>query len=113
MSDLFIDPAHASNIKNVLNNFTGLLSESKAKKNAQNTKAIADTANNKGLEIKDNSEIFLKEYNTANFIQYCHLYFLRLKLVKENLLKIAKNKWKEAKLCNSLLETKGEVSSKS
>ena len=95
-------------IKDTLKFFTSKLNSKLQDKNSSEKKN-ADNSCIKGNEINDISEIFLTEYNTAKFIQYSHLYFLRLKLVKDKLVELAKKKWKNVHICANILEAKGNV----
>lgn len=74
---------------------------------------IHDESNNisdrKGSEITDTSEMFLVEYKEASMLQYSHLYFLRLKLVRQKLTELSKKKWKGVRICQNILEAKGNV----
>ena len=89
-------------IKSLLNSYNEKLEENLSD-------LIYTKTENPSDNIKDFSNKFLKEYNTANYIQYSHLYFLRLKLLKNNLMEISKKKWTNQKICKNILEAKENV----
>jgi hypothetical protein len=55
------------------------------------------------------SEIFTQEYKNSNFIQYTHLYFIRLNEIKNRMQKIADSKWNKVKICKNIIDVKGTV----
>lgn len=96
-----------NNVKNTLSHFNTILCD---KVNSNTTKNMIDkNKDHKGLDIIDISDNFLAEYNSAKMLQYSHLYFLRLNLVKEKLVKLSKQKWKNAIICKNILETRKDV----
>jgi hypothetical protein len=64
---------------------------------------------NKYLNYENISSEFVKEYSSSNFIQYSHLYFVRLTQIKNDLHKIAERKWPHLKICKNILDVKGKV----
>lgn len=95
------------NLIKTLNHFNSLLNTKLD--NLEKTNKNNLIINRKGSETIDTSEMFLKEYNDANMLQYSHLYFLRLKLVREKLVELSKKKWKGVRICENILETRGNV----
>lgn len=91
-----------------LTHFNSLLN-TKLNKTNTNIQINNNLSIRKGSEVIDTSRMFLAEYNDANMLQYCHLYFLRLKLVREKLTELSKKKWKGIRICGNILETKGNV----
>ncbi len=97
------------NLMKTLNHFNCLL-KTKLSNTAINKENNSNSiCNRKGHQITDTSAKFLTEYNDANMLQYSHLYFLRLKLVREKLTQLSKRKWKGVRICENILETKGNV----
>ena len=107
MNEHIIHNKTEHNLIKTLNHFNSLLN-TKLNKNATINENI-NISRKKGSEITDTSEMFLAEYNDANMLQYSHLYFLRLKLVKQKLTELSKKKWKGVRICENILETRGNV----
>ncbi len=108
MSEFFIDEIHEKNIKNALNLYNEKLNNLHKNKSPRKEKykSLQDIL---GMEIQDKSDIFLTEYNSANFIQYSHLYYLRLKIMKNDILQKARKRWKKIRICENIFEMKGSV----
>jgi hypothetical protein len=64
---------------------------------------------NSTLSYVNLSNDFVKEYTTSNFVQYSHLYFIRLTEIKTDIVKLATKKWPNVKICKNLLDVKGKV----
>ena len=58
---------------------------------------------------ENKSEQFTQEYKNSNFIQYAHLYYIRLYEIKNTMHKIAESKWSKVKICKNILDVKGNV----
>jgi hypothetical protein len=52
---------------------------------------------------------FVSEYKNSNFIQYSHLYYIRLNDIRKELYQIAAMKWNGIKICKNILDVKGKV----
>jgi hypothetical protein len=107
MSDKKSNTKNEQSLIKTLNHFNSLLI-SKLQK-SEKLKENNNMSVRKGNDISDTSEPFLAEYNDANMLQYSHLYFLRLKLVKQKLVELSKKKWKGVRICENILETRGNV----
>lgn len=56
------------------------------------------------------SHSFVSEFTTkTEYIQYSKIYFNRLNYFRENLYKRSKEKWKDVKICNNVIDMKGQV----
>jgi len=108
MSEIHKTKNTDNNIIKNLSHFNNLLNVKLNNKEELHNKNL-ENDNNKGYEINDNSDIFLEEYNSNRMLQYSHLYFLRLQLVKPKLIQLAKHKWKNVRICENILETKHKV----
>lgn len=60
--------------------------------------------NSIGIKVIDNSQDFLREYNTGLFEQYSYLYHLRLNQMRENLFNLAKLKWEKIDICKNVVQ---------
>lgn len=87
-------------VKNLLSNFNSHLKIHSPK----DKKEFKQFNFNSNFEITDNSESFLKEYNSGIFEQYSDLYYLRLKQMKKNLFEKAKNKWINIPICKNVVQ---------
>jgi len=96
-----------NNLKNTLSHFNSILCN---KVNSNSTKNKNNKIkDHKGFEINDISDNFLAEYNSTKMLQYSHLYFLRLKIVRDKLVELSRQKWKNAIICKNILETRKDV----
>jgi hypothetical protein len=77
---------------------------SSSRKIASYKKAKIDESSYRNL-----SHDYTKEYTSSNFVQYSHLYFLRLNEIKNDLVKLAQKKWPSGKICKNMLDVKGKV----
>lgn len=62
-----------------------------------------------GLGYENASDGFIQEYSSSNYIQYSHVYHLRLNEIKLKLISQAEYKWKNTKVCKNILDVKGKV----
>ncbi len=107
MSEIKITKENENVIFKNINHFNNILKEKLNKNDLFIDNQEKD--NFIGNKIYDKSEIFLAEYNNDRMLQYSHLYYLRLKLVKEKLIELSKNKWPKERICENILETKENV----
>jgi hypothetical protein len=99
----FQNQEQAISVKNILKNFNENLKIKTIEIESSNYCDI-DKENSLGKDIIDNSEIFLKEYNSGLFVEYSDLYFLRLKQMRNNLFAIAKKKWENVEICKNVVQ---------
>lgn len=88
-------------LKNRLNLFSSKLENNLHRKDHFMRKQIHAYSNNSG--------IYVKELSNSNYIQYSHIYFLRLTELKNCLKTLAKEKWRNCKICENILDIKGKV----
>jgi len=106
----FQNQEQSKSMKNILKNFNENLKINKLKQKESFNNSFNDRENSIGIEIIDNSEIFLKEYNSGLFVEYSDLYFLRLKQMRSNLFAIAKQKWENVEICTNVVQLEEGVS---
>jgi len=96
----FNNQEQIKSVKNILKDFNQKLKINKSKE----SNSIPEKENTIGMELIDNSNIFLKEYNTGLFEQYSDLYFLRLKQMRKKLFSLAKEKWQNVEICTNVVQ---------
>jgi hypothetical protein len=75
----------------------------------KNTPKIQTSNVNIAHNYENQSEIFIKEYSSSKYVQYAFTYSYRLMEVSPHLSKQAKEKWKNCRVCDNILDLKGKV----